>query len=235
MSIRISRTHYIRSWMCQPRPAMCKTNTPLSSTLQSNKDSESINLQLRVMNGIWKGTSRHTHTNRKLDGSSSPTVYGSLRELRSNGTPEIVLGCTILLLVGIDYALQVRNDYDRKFMLRQLEREVETDAREARRDIRERIQDGTGIKCLFKCSVRRVPQFFDGHRCLTNIKVGDVLNVLEEGVGPGSQYNLCSIDRSQSRGKVGDEGDGKGVVSIGWFPCSCLEPINDAQKNESYT
>ena len=222
------------SWICLARPTLCKTNRPFSSTFQSNNVGASINLHSRVMNGVWKVTARQSHNDRKLDGSSSSTFYDRLREWRSNGTPEIFLGCTILLLVGIDYALQVRNDDDRKSMLRQLEREVETDAQESRREVRERIQDGTGIKGLFKCIVRRVPQFFDGHRCLTNIKVGDVLNVLEEGVGPGNQYNLCSIDRSQSRGKVGDESGAKGVVSIGWFPCSCLEPIHDTEKNETY-
>lgn len=227
--------NHLGSWMCLPRPTLRKANRPFYSTLQSNNVCTSINLHSRVMIETWKVTARQTHNDRKLDGSSSSTLYDRLRELRSNGTPEIFLGCTILLLIGIDYALQVRNDDDRKSILRRLEREVATDAQESRREVRERIRDGNGIKCLFKCIVRRVPQFFDGHRCLTNVKVGDVLNVLEEGVGPGSQYNLCSIDRSQSRGKVGDEGDGKGVVSIGWFPCSCLEPINDAQKNESYS
>eukprot|EP00804_Cyclotella_cryptica_P010666 CCRYP_005479-RA/>CCRYP_005479-RA protein AED:0.47 eAED:0.47 QI:0/-1/0/1/-1/1/1/0/229 len=229
MSVGINRVHHLRRWLCQPQCTIGDAFRPLWSKIPSNSVGTLSNLPSRGMSETRKATVRQTHNDRKLDGSS-PTFYERLRELRSNGTPEIFLGSAILFLVGIDYALQIRNDDDRKTMMRQLEREVETDAEESRREVRERIRDGTGNKFLFKCVVRRVPQFFDGHRCLTNIKVGDVLNVIEEGVGPGNQYNLCSIDRSQSRGKVGDESDAKGVVSIGWFPCSCLELVNDREE-----
>jgi hypothetical protein len=109
--------------------------------------------------------------------------------------------------------------------MRRLEREVELDAQQSRKEVGERIHDNKG-KTLFRCTVRRLPQNFDGHRCLTNIKVGDILNVLEEGVGPGNQYNLCSIDRGL-RGDSGSESVDGGVVSVGWFPCSCLEVVKD--------
>ena len=49
--------------------------------------------------------------------------------------------------------------------------------------------------------------------------------VIEEGIGPGGQYNLCSIERTKDL----KEGDTK-EVSIGWFPCSCLEKIEKEQK-----
>lgn len=95
-------------------------------------------------------------------------------------------------------------------MMLQLEAEVNDDAEMSRREI-ERKKNAT---VLFQCVVRRVPPNFDGHRCLTEVKVGDVLHVVEEGVGPGNQYNLCSFDR------------GAGIISVGWFPCSCLEPVS---------
>lgn len=95
----------------------------------------------------------------------------------------------------------------------QLETEVKDDAEESRREIEKKKND----KVLFRCVVRMVPPNFDGHRCLTGVEVGDVLNVVEEGVGPGNQYNLCSIDR------------GAGDISAGWFPCSCLEPVADSK------
>jgi hypothetical protein len=78
-------------------------------------------------------------------------------------------------------------------------------------------EDMVNTSLKFKCIVRRVPEQFDGHKCLQNIKVGDVVGVLEEGIGPGGQYNLCSIERNAA--------DKENKFSIGWFPCSCLEKL----------
>ena len=70
--------------------------------------------------------------------------------------------------------------------------------------------------------IRKVPQIFDGYKCLKDVKEGDIVGVIEEGIGPG-QYNLCSIERSTA-----NEED-KNEVSIGWFPCSCLQNIENKQ------
>jgi hypothetical protein len=132
-----------------------------------------------------------------------------IRHLRSNGTPEIVIGTTLLLLAITDYTLQQRNTESKQETMRQLQRMVDNDAKQLHKEVDKTQQP------LFQCVVRRVPHSLDGHACLTNVHVGDVLNVLEEGVGPGKVYNLCEVERSG------------GVKSVGWFPCSCLEPIKD--------
>ncbi len=56
------------------------------------------------------------------------------------------------------------------------------------------------------------------------MKVGDVVSVLEEGVGPGGQYNLCMVERI-AKNAVKESSDDDPILSIGWFPCSCLEKL----------
>eukprot|EP00970_Alexandrium_tamarense_P009544 scaffold1917_cov196-Alexandrium_tamarense.AAC.5 len=156
-----------------------------------------------------------------IEAAPSPSL---LSELRRNGTPEIVVGCIILSLAGIDYAIQLRRDQQRDEMMKSLGKKVKADEEQSRKEDGEKIISGAATKYQFKCIVRRVPQNFDGHKCLTNVKVGDVLNVVEEGVGPGRQYNLCSIDRRRSVIEPGGKSKSD-ATSIGWFPCSCLEKM----------
>lgn len=160
------------------------------------------------------------HSTRNTQLPTFSPIRERLRELRRNGTPEITFGGLVLAVVGIDYYLQQRNDKQRSEMIRRFEEEVKRDEEVSRTEEREMINSngGAGMKSLFQCIVRVVPQQFDGHKCLTNLKVGDVVNVLKEGVGPDKKYNLCSIERSTSATE-------EKQISVGWFPCSCLEKI----------
>jgi hypothetical protein len=139
-----------------------------------------------------ENASRKIHN--ESNGASSGTSRQRLRELRRNGVPEIAFGSMILALAGIDYVIRVRNDKPREGMRRQLEHEVRQDEMTTRMEDRRMLDEGIAKTSKFKCIVRRVPQNFDGHKCLQNVKVGDVVDILEEGVGPGRQYNLCLIE-----------------------------------------
>ncbi len=152
------------------------------------------------------------------NGASSSTFRQRLGELRRNGVPEIVFGSIILALAGIDYVIRVRNDKPREDIYRQLEREVRRDEATTRKEDKRLLEEGIAT-LKFHCTIRRVPQNFDGHKCLQNVKVGDVVGVLEEGVGPGGQYNLCMIERVKELSYDDPR------FSIGWFPCSCLEKL----------
>jgi len=167
------------------------------------------------------------HSTRKTQQSTFSPLRERLRELRRNGTPEITFGGIILAVVGIDYYLQQRNDRQRSEMIRRFEEEVKQDEEVSRKEERELINNngGAGMKSLFQCAVRKVPQQFDGHKCLTNLKVGDVVNVLQEGVGPDNKYNLCSIERSGASLSSATAAKEETQMSVGWFPCSCLEKI----------
>ena len=152
-----------------------------------------------------------------------------LRDLRQNGTPEIAIGSVVLALLGIDYILQVRNDTQREDMYRQLERGVRHDEAISREEDRKMLSQGMATKSKFKCIIRKVPPNFDGHKCLKDVKVGDVISVIEESVGPGGQYSLCFIERgSTATNNAGKDSLAyeQSSVSIGWFPCSCLQKID---------
>ena len=156
-------------------------------------------------------------------GDSTPSAFRRrLGEWKRNGTPEIAFGVFVLALAGVDHFLQERNRQHRQSMHRQLGRDVRLDEEMRREKERETIDEAVVGKSMFKCIIRKVPQHFDGHKCLTNVEVGDVVDVIEEGVGPGGQYNLCSIDRGPENTERSASDDGT-RVSFGWFPCSCLE------------
>jgi hypothetical protein len=184
--------------------------------------------KLRPKNDMHRLVIEHKAPNncRQIRGQSNSSWTSALRErfgeYRRNGVPEIIFGTIIFALVGIDYILQTQNDQQRNDMYKQLEREVRRDEATSRKEGRRMLEDGVASMSKFKCIVRKVPLNFDGHKCLKKVKVGDVVSVIEEGVGPGGQYNLCSIERMASNGAV--EASDRGV-SIGWFPCSCLEKI----------
>ncbi|KAL7436344.1 hypothetical protein ACHAXH_007582 [Discostella pseudostelligera] len=166
---------------------------------------------------------RQTHS-KPSHTSWSTALRDRFGEYRRNGVPEIVFGSFIFALVGIDYILQTRNDQQRETMYKQLEREVRRDEATSRKEDRRMLEEGLDSMSKFKCIIRKVPLNFDGHKCLKNVKVGDVVSVLEEGVGPGGQYNLCSIDRdAATTGMESSENEPR--ISIGWYPCSCLQKI----------
>jgi len=173
-------------------------------------------MQHLITGGNASRNCRKIHDDR--NGASSSTFRQRLGELRRNGVPEIVFGSIILALAGIDYVIRVRNDKPREDIYRQLEREVRRDEATTRKEDKRLLEEGIAT-LKFHCTIRRVPQNFDGHKCLQNVKVGDVVGVLEEGVGPGGQYNLCMIERVKELSYDDPR------FSIGWFPCSCLEKL----------
>ena len=118
----------------------------------------------------------------------------------------------------------MRDDQQREDVYKQLEREVRLDEASNRKEDQKILGEGISSLSKFQCIIRKVPLNFDGHKCLKNVKVGDIVSVLEEGVGPGGQYNLCSIERITKKPGM-DNADCDPTVSIGWYPCSCLQKI----------
>ena len=84
---------------------------------------------------------------------------------------------------------------------------------------------------LFQCVVRRIPKLFDGTMSLTNVRLGETVDVLEERCGPDGTYNLCRTispknhteDHHSSSSLQDGDPSSTFAVSIGWFPISCLE------------
>jgi hypothetical protein len=68
---------------------------------------------------------------------------------------------------------------------------------------------------LFCCIIRRTHGFT---HCLSGVRIGDVVEILEEGVGPEQAYNLCRIPVDH-RDSVSEE-------IYGWFPYRWLEKLD---------
>lgn len=68
------------------------------------------------------------------------------------------------------------------------------------------------------CVVRRAKGWNVTH-CLTGVQLGDVVEVLEEGVGPNQEYNLCRLPADENNTIQEDV--------IGWFPIRFLQKLDD--------
>ena len=68
------------------------------------------------------------------------------------------------------------------------------------------------------CVVRRAKGWNVTH-CLTGVQLGDVVEVLEEGVGPNQEYNLCRLPVDEYSTIQEDV--------IGWFPIRFLQKLDD--------
>lgn len=184
-----------------------------------------VSYQLKYLNSM--PVVRQIHAKPSTTSTSFRERLGALRR---NGTPEIAIGSIMLVVIGMEYFLQRQDDNERENVYHQLEREVRRDEITSRNENKMLLNGGVATKTEFQCIIRKIPQNFDGHKCLKNVKVGDIVGVIQEGVGPGGQYNLCSIERNDAkhatnkRDSGDDESNGK-RVSIGWFPCSCLQKI----------
>ena len=138
---------------------------------------------------------------------------------RQNGTPEIVIGTTILTLLGVDYYLQSEQEKSRQEIMSQLQNTIQQDEmKEKERSDLPSEEETKAMKSLFTCIVRRLPKYFDGSKCLMGVQVGDTVQVLEEHVGPDKMYHLCRLEKqNQKRGST--------AVTVGWFPIQCLEKV----------
>lgn len=70
---------------------------------------------------------------------------------------------------------------------------------------------------LYTRTVTRLPDM-DGYKCLHNVKVGDVVEVVESRAGPDDVYSVCRIE--------GENGE----ISVGWFPTVDLEEVASEPK-----
>jgi hypothetical protein len=86
-----------------------------------------------------------------------------------------------------------------------------------RQDFQQRYspQSLEAMPTLFCCIIRKTHGFT---HCLSGIRIGDVVEVLEEGVGPLQAYNLCRVPT--------DHRDSVSKEIYGWFPYRWLEKLD---------
>lgn len=135
-----------------------------------------------------------------------------IRQLWDDGTILLSLGFSSLFLVAVDRFLQYQNKQEVTETVQDIRQQVE----EKRREMMERYQDSP---TLFQCKV--VEEYkMGGSHGLKGVKVGDVVDILQEDVGPGEYYHLC-------RTRDAETAD---VLSIGWYPQGYMEPIQGEKK-----
>ena len=81
------------------------------------------------------------------------------------------------------------------------------------------IQNEGARPFLFYCVIRRTRGLTHS---ISNIQVGDVVEVLEEGVGPNNEYNLCRFPAPLDQPHAMD--------SVGWFPIRWLQKLEDYER-----
>lgn len=127
--------------------------------------------------------------------------------MTKDGTLEFVIGGTLLTLLLVDRFLVYQQNEDRTQFLKH----IDNGTRRSPQDLQE-MADWYNMPSLFACTIRKLPANLDGYKCLTGVKEGDVVQVLQEQVGPDGMYNLCR--------KLDDKGL---ATSAGWFPTMYLE------------
>ena len=172
----------------------------------------------------WLVASRSGRRNFASASAGGTETNSTWKRLRSNGTPEIVFGAGLLTLLAADQLLQSQQEAqhksDREAVFKRLQHDVDADmTKERSKGHSLSLEEESSKPSLFQCRVMAVPKYFDGTKSLMGVEVGDIVDVLEEQVGPGGTYNLCRL--------VGQEKDKQqeSVISVGWYPMSCLEKI----------
>jgi hypothetical protein len=132
-----------------------------------------------------------------------------MRTWRQNGTLEIALGSFMLSVLLLDRYFLYLRDQENAVFLETVSERVKEDARVHEQEMKQWIDK----PALFRCIVRRKANI-GGSKCL-KADEGDVVEVLQEMVGPGKVYALCRMT-AQVKGEP---------PIVGWYPSAYLEKI----------
>jgi hypothetical protein len=171
-----------------------------------------------------------------------------LRRWWDNGSLLLAVGWTGMAVWTLDQYLQYQDDYEqrRRHAVERLRRQEIMD--HVARERHELLLQHRHTPALFRCVVRRASAMGGSHGLRStatttsssssnragagnvndtdvnddSIQVNDIVEVLEEGVGPDKYYNLCRT-RSKETGEVD---------AVGWYPIVCLEKLEEAETNK---
>lgn len=152
------------------------------------------------------------------------------KEYRHNGTPELLIGSTLLVWFLADWWIiqplqeqnqerlyqQVFADWSNNKHMEEEEASIQTTRSE---------WQSWSQPPLYRAKIVRLLPNFDGPLTLHHvvgshtgrIQVGEEVDVLEEHVGPGGSYTLC---RSVNNAVVVN---GKAATVVGWYPTHALQ------------
>jgi len=137
--------------------------------------------------------------------STSPTPP------RRRGNVFIGVGWALLGLVAVDQILQYKQEYEAREH-RQILYQMQAEANDENE-----VQWDVTLPTLYTCKVSRTEISLDGTKMLRNVRLGDVVEILETKIGPNQAYHLCRNPAATSKNRPG---------SIGWYPLKYLERID---------
>jgi len=148
--------------------------------------------------------------------TATTTPASRFRTAWDSGSILLTLGWGGLALLTVDRYLQWRQRSQRQEAV-QMVKTMEEEINREKLRLHLQWQDNPA---LFHCVIRRAYKQMGGSHGLRGVDIGDVVDILEEGVGPDKAYNLCRL-----RGKPGVEDQ------IGWFPIPFMEKCAEPKKS----
>lgn len=172
----------------------------------------------------WRFLSSSPKANKSEQVDSNPKI-------NERGGIWIYIGWTILGLVGVDQVLQYKQEQEDNER-RQMLAEMQLEADNASINVADWDE---ALPTIFTCKIIHIDSGLDGTKMLTrsksdrggkrsginrNIKRGDIVEILEDSVGPSQRYHLCRMRERRS-----DSND-KSATVIGWYPIDYLERLD---------
>lgn len=160
-------------------------------------------------------------------------VVSRIRQSWNNGNMMLFLGYSGLSIWLIDRYLQ----YDQAYTKREAEQMIKTIQEETAMKRRELFQQNYSRPTLYQCSVIEEYKNMGGYYGLQNIQLYDVVDIIEENVGPDEYYHLCRtyeeyITTNDDRNTTNGEKPPTTIIikSIGWYPKKFLKRIETNTK-----
>jgi hypothetical protein len=143
-----------------------------------------------------------------------------------SGNIFIGIGWILLGLVAIDQLLQYKQEQElkkRHLLLDEMQREAD-DANVPTFD--------ASLPTLYRCKLLHVEPTLDGTKMLTRngksrtLKVGDVVEILQDNVGPNRAYHLCRLLSTDNNNNNNNNKSITAEPFVGWYPVNFLERVD---------
>lgn len=157
-------------------------------------------------------------SNQSIDSNITTTTTTSnpswLRRSWDNGNILLSISFGILCTILIDRYLQVEQTND-NFDMKQMKLSIMEDTAKKRYEL---FNDNINKQTLYQCKIITLYKNMGGTHGLQNMKLNDIIDIIDENVGPEEYYHLC---RTYT---INDKNE-QVVDSIGWYPKQYLEKV----------
>lgn len=151
--------------------------------------------------------------------SESSSSSSFFRRSWNNGNLLLFVGYSGLAIWLIDRYLQ----YDQSRTKRNAQQLLLSIQEETVMKRRELYENNYKRIALYQCTVIEVYKNMGGFYGLQNINTNDIIDIIEENVGPDEYYHLCRTYEYKD--------DTKMIKSIGWYPKKYLHRIETKRNN----